>query len=286
MNVKENYIKMVEWIKTHVVLFQLCLLLFTFLISVISAIIQWYEPLIISLLVFVGLEFFTLSVGSLDGIHQLMHELLKKQNDSTAATANTACQLSEMQKQMQYLSSHKTDSEKITFNTNSAHWDFSILAAAQHTIFISGIAPASLYSQMAKLNGLGSNIKIRILTVDLSDPELQKATSRLFKKTVDEIDHLNNVSDDIQKTLNNREQTILKQLHLLPPIAFVAVDIDELTDASFIKVKHYFLAGDHGESYYETIVKPGHELFPIYAAQIKTLWASTDKVLEKEIWSK
>ena len=207
-----------------------------------------YIIMSISLLIFIGIEFFVLCVGYLDRI-------LKKLSIASV--------------------------ENHMLITNQFNYDWvPAVEKAKHSIFISGIAFKDLCAKHREFRKIPPNIKIEIIMIDNDDSDLLDAFCKMAGQTTPErikkhYEVLKTLIDDLQK----RENTCIKCVDFLMPTFYFGIDIDDIESNSLIRSQHFLHFSPSYDKPMGFEVKSDSDLFYIYKQQIEILREKAVKTL-------
>jgi hypothetical protein len=200
--------KIRDWILSNLTYVQLLLILLVGIASFISNYVSNYTIVIISLLIFIGSEFFVLSVGYLE-------QILKRLNDL-----------------------HPEERAKCI--ENQKYQIHNYVKNIQHEIIITGYTFLTINNvEMHELSKLPDNIKIKLLALDLDDKKLVDNYLSIYKNMDDKLTNLGELQ---RKTLfdylSAKDNVEVRLLEFIPPGKYIAIDINYETKYSFIKVEH------------------------------------------------
>ena len=156
------------------------------------------------------------------------------------------------------------------------------VSSARHDIFISGTTLTAFVSGKEIFEKLDKRIQIKFLLLDVANVDILEGFRRM--RYADPSRHsqqryLNqaNVFKDLYSALRGRPNVQFGCADRITPMAFVAVDVNRLSENSLIRVQHYLHENEADQATVSYVVRPGSPVYTIYAEQIRILWNAAAK---------
>ena len=226
--------KLKNWISNRLPIIQGIILILFFIISLIAGLNEWQNALMISLLLFIGCEFFLLIIGYLEQIMQYIRNVEKTQ---------------------------LTTSEDVDIK----HY----IKSAKYDIFISGSSLSCLSSVYRTLKELNPIIKLELCNLD---KEYMASHSDLFSVINASKEQFDSryltFETDVLCHVKNRPKTNIYSINAVSPITYIGVDLEHPSPNSIIVGMHYTFGNDYDLAW---IAKPGSVLFQRYKTQIEEI---------------
>lgn len=154
--------------------------------------------------------------------------------------------------------------------------------SARHDIFISGTTLTTFVSGKEVFMALDKRIQVRFQLMDVANIDILEGFRRM--RYADPLRHsqqryLNqaNLFKDFYNTLQEKSNMHFAVSDRIMPMAFVAVDVERLSENSIIRVQHYLHENEADQATVSYVVRPGSPVYTLYADQIKILWDSAVK---------
>lgn len=158
----------------------------------------------------------------------------------------------------------------------------SAVSSARHDVFVSGTTLTAFVSGKDVFAALDSSVKVRFMIIDVMDANIIEGFRRMryadgSRHSVQRYVNQANFFKDMYRALSGRSNIQFGVADRITPMAFLAVDIDQLSENSMIRVQHYLHESEADQATVSYVVRPGSPVFGIYADQIKVLWAAAKK---------
>jgi len=171
---------------------------------------------------------------------------------------------------------------------NSYDWRAAV-ACARHDIFISGTTLTAFVPGKEVFTALDKHVQVKFLLLDVRNTEILEGFRRM--RYADSLQHsqqryLNqaNLFKDLYHALRGRPNMHFGVADRITPMAFMAIDVERLSENSIIRVQHYLHENEADQATVSYVVRPGSPVYALYADQIRILWdaaAKTDTYLEQ-----
>jgi hypothetical protein len=156
------------------------------------------------------------------------------------------------------------------------------VTSARHDIFISGTTLTAFVAGKEIFMALDKHIQVRFLLLDVANVDILEGFRRM--RYADSLRHsqqryLNqaNLFKDLYNALRERPNMHFGCADRITPMAFVAVDVERLSENSIIRVQHYLHENEADQATVSYVVKPGSPVYTLYAEQIRILWDAAIK---------
>ncbi len=156
------------------------------------------------------------------------------------------------------------------------------IAVARHDVFISGTTLTGFVSGKDTFLAIDKKVQVRFLLLDVANGEILEGFRRM--RYADPLQHskqryLNqaNLFKDLYNALRMRPNMQFRVADRITPMAFVAVDVERLTEHSLIRVQHYLHENEADQATVSYVVRPGSPVYALYASQIRILWDAAAK---------
>lgn len=240
------------WIQSHLLHVQITLTLLTVIICVVFASLDKQQELLIALLSLIGIDFFVLSIGYLE-------KTLKNTSSIIDLLKNSG------------------QSDIKLIQRNELDW-ISAVKDAQHDVFISGTTLHTYVEGKAVLSKI-DNISFRIMTLDIGNSDILTSFTKMRyqKGSNQRYIALSNVFKDLYSAVRAKSNFKFSVSDRITPMSFFAVDIQQPSCNTFIRVQHYLHEKEAKEATISYIIKPGCPLFDVVKDQIEILWENSKK---------
>lgn len=158
--------------------------------------------------------------------------------------------------------------------------------SARHDVFISGTTLTTFVSGKEIFVALDKRIQVRFQLLDVGNLDILEGFRRM--RYADPLRHsqqryLNqaNLFKDFYNSLQERPNMHFGVSDRIMPMAFVAIDVERLSENSIIRVQHYLHENEADQATVSYVVRPGSPVYALYAQQIKILW---DAAVKKETY--
>jgi hypothetical protein len=157
-----------------------------------------------------------------------------------------------------------------------------VVSSARHDVFISGTTLTAFVSGKEIFMALDKKVQVRFLLLNVADTDILEGFRRM--RYADSLRHsqqryLNqaNLFKDLYSALQGRPNMHFGVADRITPMAFVAVDVERLSENSIIRVQHYLHENEADQATVSYVVRPGSPVYTIYAEQIRILWDAAVK---------
>ncbi len=229
----ERIKKMTDWLLSHLVLFQGVLIVLVIIVSILSSINKWNSDIvIISLLIFIGSEFFVMSVGYLERIQRRL--------DGLGAGPRVVKRI-----QTTLLSE--------------------IIRKSQKELFISGVHMASLVGVRDEItNAAKRGVKVQILAFNLDNAIITGAYVTMREADAPDLNFT------YLKSFLGKKNIELRIIDAFMPVLFVAGDMN--SSNGHIKATHLFYKTSGADLPTVEMNFGDGLLYHDYLNQIRMLW--------------
>jgi hypothetical protein len=152
-----------------------------------------------------------------------------------------------------------------------------VVSSARHDVFISGTTLTALVAGKDCFMALDKHIQVRFLLLDVANSDILEGFRRM--RYADPVRHsqqryLNqaNLFKDLYNALQDRANMHFGVADRITPMAFVAIDVERLSENSMIRVQHYLHENEADQATVSYVVRPGSPVYTLYADQIRILW--------------
>ena len=236
-----------NWILDHTIHIQSALIIISIIVSVLFSVFEKTNLLIISLVILLSGEFFIQSIGYLDTIKQ-----------QTSKTLDFL--LTDKHSSVQYIQRYQSDIR-------------SYMLLAKHDVFISGGTLGVLTGAYDLIEHWDSNISVRLLCLNHdNNSQMSEFCNMIGCLSPNSLRELGIGFKDVYRMMRGNSGFQVAVSDRVMPYVFVAVDIDEITENSFIKVQQYLYGYRPGSKTLTYIVKPDSHLFALFKDQIDIIW--------------
>lgn len=156
------------------------------------------------------------------------------------------------------------------------------VSSARHDIFISGTTLTTFVSGKDIFLQLDKRVQVRFQLLDVANIDVLEGFRRM--RYADPLRHsqqryLNqaNLFKDLYIALKGRPNTQFAVADRITPMAFLAVDVERISENSLIRVQHYLHENEADQATVSYVVRPGSPVYKLYAEQIKILWEASIK---------
>jgi len=156
------------------------------------------------------------------------------------------------------------------------------VTSARHDIFISGTTLTAFVPGKDIFTALDKHIQVRFQILDVENIDILEGFRRM--RYADPLLHsqqryLNqaNLFKDLYKSLQGKPNIHFGVSDRIMPMAFVAVDVERLSENSMIRVQHYLHENEADKATVSYVVRPGSPVYTLYADQIGILWDAAAK---------
>ena len=161
--------------------------------------------------------------------------------------------------------------ERHTFDWRAA------VASARHDVFISGTTLTGFVPGKDVFASLDKRIQVKFLLLDVSNPDILEGFRRMryadrSRHNAQRYVNQANVFKDLYKALHSKPNIQFAVADRITPMAFIAIDINQLSENTFIRVQHYLHENEADSATVSYIVRPGSTAYSLYAEQIRILW--------------
>ena len=154
--------------------------------------------------------------------------------------------------------------------------------SARHDVFISGTTLTTFVSGKDVFLGLDKRIQVRFELLDVENIDVLEGFRRM--RYADPVGHsqqryLNqaNLFKDLYRALKGKSNIRFGVSDRITPMAFLAVDVERLSESSIIRVQHYLHENEADQATVSYVVRPGSPVYALYAQQIRILWDAAIK---------
>jgi len=245
--------KITNWINEHLLHVQVLLLLAVIISCTLLKLFDKQDELIESLLIFIAIDFFILSIGYLEKIKKhtsQIHSLMMKKHPNIEFV-----------------------------NRGEMDW-ISIISKAKSDVFINGITLYPYVEGKKAFKSLKSNIHVRMMTLDVGDTNMLNDYRKMFYgrgSSIAKYINYGNIFKELYIFLKDQANVEFAVADRVTPICFFAVDIINLSSESFIRVQHHLYEKEAKDETISYIVRPGIPLFDVLREQIELLWGNAKR---------
>lgn len=255
---KKAFESLLKWIDSNLPLLQAFLIVIEALIAFCLSLSNNYIGVIISLLALIGIDFYIFSKGYLEIIRREVTHI-----------------------------SHATSHQSPVSLIDRETFDWkNLIKKAEHDIYITGSSlnlyyeGKQLFADLAK-----KGIKVHLLSLNLGCPAILNAFTRMRYK-----DRSCTRYTTMAKTIKTVFYPDLKDIvefavsDRVTPMAFVAIDVDKLSDSSFIKVQHYLHEKEASQKTFSYLVEKDSPVFELFREQVQILWRYSFKAKDNKTY--
>ncbi|WP_433116244.1 hypothetical protein [Micromonospora sp. CA-246542] len=161
--------------------------------------------------------------------------------------------------------------ERHTFDWRTA------VASARHDVFISGTTLTGFVAAKDLFAGLNRRVQVRFLVLNVGDLDVLEGFRRMRYSDSERHSqqrYLNqaNLFKDLYIRLRDSGNIQFAVSDRIMPMAFIAIDVNRLSENSLIRVQHYLHENEADQATVSYVVRPGNPTYTLYASQIKILW--------------
>jgi len=166
--------------------------------------------------------------------------------------------------------------ERNTFDWRAA------VATARHDVFISGTTLTTFVPGKDVFLALEKRVQVKFLLLDVANDEILEGFRRM--RYADSLRHSRqrymnqaNLFRDLYNALHERPNVHFGVADRITPMAFVAIDVERLSESSIIRIQHYLHENEADQATVSYVVRPGSPVYTLYADQIRILWEAAIK---------